>query len=95
MYIITLGVLAPYRGMGVGSRLLQKCLSVVEASLPEVKQACLHVQTSNQEAVDFYKKFDFEVGETIRDYYRRIDPPDAVVLRKLLGAGAAQGNGKA
>jgi len=70
--------------MGVGSRLLEKCLSIVEASLPEVKEAYLHVQTSNDDAIAFYQKYGFEVIETIKDYYRRIDPPDAVVLSKPL-----------
>jgi ribosomal protein S18 acetylase RimI-like enzyme len=30
LYIVTLGVLAPYRGLGVGSRLLQRCMDMVE-----------------------------------------------------------------
>lgn len=85
LYIITLGVLAPYRGMGVGARLLEKSLSVVETSLPEVKEACLHVQSNNEEAIAFYSKFGFQVKETIKDYYRRLQPPDAVLLSKVLG----------
>ena len=93
LYIITLGVLAPYRGMGVGSRLLEKSLAVVADALPEVTEAYLHVQTNNEEAAAFYQRFGFVQGEVIKDYYRRIDPPDALVLRKVLGGGAHQGNG--
>ena len=37
-------MLAPYRGMGAGSALLQKCLEVVTSQLPEVHEAVLHVQ---------------------------------------------------
>ena len=44
LYILTLGVLAPYRGMGAGSALLLKCLEVVTTQLPEVHEAVLHVQ---------------------------------------------------
>ena len=44
MYILTLGVLAPSRGRGVGSRRLEQCLKVVGESLPEVGEAYLHVQ---------------------------------------------------
>jgi ribosomal protein S18 acetylase RimI-like enzyme len=89
LYIITLGVLAPYRGMGVGSRLLEKSLAVVAASLPEVTEAYLHVQTSNEEAAAFYARFGFEKGEVVENYYRRIDPPHAQVLRKVLAPPSA------
>lgn len=71
--------------MGVGGRLLEKCLTTVELTLPEVKEACLHVQTSNDEAIAFYQKYGFQVTETIKNYYKRIDPPDAVLLQKSLG----------
>ena len=87
LYIITLGVLAPYRGMGVGSRLVQRCLSIVQNELPEVIEAYLHVQINNDEAIEFYRKLNFEQGERIENYYRRIEPPHAVVLRKILTTG--------
>ena len=87
LYILTLGVLAPYRGMGVGSRLLEKSLATVTSSLPEVTEAYLHVQSNNEEAVEFYQRFGFVRGEVVRDYYRRIEPPDALVLRKVLASG--------
>ena len=44
LYILTLGVLAPYRGMGAGSALLERCLQHCAAQLPEVAEALLHVQ---------------------------------------------------
>lgn len=78
-------MLAPYRGMGVGTRLVQRCLSILESSLPEVNEAYLHVQVNNNEAINFYKRFGFEVGEVLENYYRRIDPPHAVILKKDLG----------
>lgn len=85
---MTLGVLAPYRGMGVGTRLIDRCFSLVSTSLPEVESAYLHVQSNNTDAIEFYKKFGFEVGETVPNYYPRLTPPDAVVLqRKLLTHG--------
>lgn len=164
LYILTLGVLAPYRGLGAGSALLTRCLAHVAQQLPEVEEAVLHVQvrrwlrrnpagwlppsliqhchaaerslsssagcvqhrcpglcshvsdinqhsalhqhqppvvllmfqTSNAEAIRFYQRFGFEVGETIPGYYKRLDPPDAVLLRKRLQpGGAAVANGEA
>ncbi len=52
---------------------------------------CTHAQTArpflqvgNDEAIAFYKRFGFEVLETLFDYYKKLDPPDAVVLVKRL-----------
>lgn len=70
-----------------GSRLLEKCL--LEASQDDnIKEAYLHVQTNNDEAIRFYKQFRFEVGDTISNYYKRLDPPDAVILRRVLVPGS-------
>lgn len=121
MYIVTLGVLAPYRGMRVGetyincihqqnpqivrqvniaicpclssctiakfvfagSRLLQQ--SLFEAGQDSnITEAYLHVQINNEEAIRFYKQFDFVLGEVVANYYKRLAPPDAVVLRHTL-----------
>ncbi|KAI3436413.1 hypothetical protein D9Q98_005830 [Chlorella vulgaris] len=89
LYILTLGVLAPYRGLGAGTALLERCLAHVASQLPEVQQAVLHVQTNNEEAIRFYQRFGFELGETITGYYKRLDPPDAVLLTKDLRASSA------
>ena len=84
MYIMTLGVYAPHRSRGIGSRLLTNSLN--EASEDEnIVDAYLHVQTNNDEAIKFYcdpnGKFAFEKGEVIEKYYKRIEPDSAVVLR--------------
>lgn len=39
---------------------------------------------NNDSAIEFYKKFDFEVVETYSHYYKRIEPADAHVLQKTL-----------
>lgn len=43
-----------------------------------------HVQVNNDSAIEFYKKFGFEIVETKEHYYRRIEPADAHVLQKTL-----------
>ena len=66
-----------------GSRLLDKCL--LEAKQDDnIKEAYLHVQANNEEAMRFYRLFNFAVGKTIPNYYKKLDPPDAVVLRHML-----------
>jgi N-alpha-acetyltransferase 50 len=85
LYIVTLGVLAPYRGGGLGSALLCRALSIVRSELPEVVAAALHVHVANEEAVRFYERHGFRQAEVVENYYRRLDPPHAVLLRLELG----------
>jgi ribosomal protein S18 acetylase RimI-like enzyme len=52
------------------------------------------VQVSNEDAVRFYSRHGFEVGETVPGYYgRRMDPPDALVLRRRLVQQQGEGGG--
>lgn len=50
------------------------------AAAPPVAEVYLHVQTSNADALAFYKKFAFENRGIIRNYYKRIEPPDCYML---------------
>jgi len=79
LYIMTLGVLAAYRNYGVGGKMLANIIKLV-AQRPDLHDIYLHVQTSNQTAIEFYKKFGFTVVRTIKNYYKRIDPPDCYVV---------------
>ncbi len=66
-----------------GSRLLDRCLHEAKQD-DNIKEAYLHVQTNNEEAIRFYRLFNFAIGEIISNYYKKLDPPDAVVLRHML-----------
>jgi len=83
LYIMTLGCLAPYRRRGIGSIMLEHVLNYVE-KVGNFHSILLHVQVNNQSAIDFYKKFGFEIVETKEQYYKRIEPADAHVLMKVL-----------
>lgn len=77
----------------VTARAAQQCLPSTPPSTPSSP-----LQTSNEAAIRFYQRFGFEVADTIRGYYKRLDPPDAALLRKLLlppapGAEGAAGGG--
>ncbi|KAM7490309.1 hypothetical protein LguiA_033230 [Lonicera macranthoides] len=80
VYIMTLGVLAPYRGLG--TQLLNHVLDL--CSKQDIGEIYLHVQTDNEEAINFYKKFGFEITETIHNYYTHITPADCYVVTKFI-----------
>ena len=68
-----------------GTRLLERTLAKA-AEDPNIVEAYLHVQTSNDEAIRFYAKFGFSIAETVPGYYQkyRLQPPDAHILSKRL-----------
>ncbi|KAH8482700.1 hypothetical protein POPTR_018G032400v4 [Populus trichocarpa] len=82
VYIMTLGVLAPYRRLGIGTKLLNHVLDL--CSKQNISEIYLHVQTNNEDALNFYKKFGFEITDTIQNYYTNITPPDCYLLTKLI-----------
>jgi ribosomal protein S18 acetylase RimI-like enzyme len=108
LYIMTLGVLKPYRGQGVGKtkhkpirhlslwhivdlitvagkqlldHILEHAAKDKDSNITEVY---LHVQTTNQEALSFYKNHGFEITGTTNNYYKNIDDKDAHVLSKSI-----------
>ncbi|KAF8072627.1 Naa50 [Scenedesmus sp. PABB004] len=121
LYIASLAVLAPYRGCGLGSRLLAASLAEC-ADDGAIREAVLHVHAANEEAREFYERRGFavrralprpagrpaapgrarravaacaarltpcwrwrrQVREVIRGYYKRLEPPDAVLLARQL-----------
>mmetsp|Transcript_9272 Transcript_9272/g.14768 ORF Transcript_9272/g.14768 Transcript_9272/m.14768 type:complete len:206 (-) Transcript_9272:600-1217(-) len=80
MYIMTVGVLAPYRNGAIGTRLLQHALNEGRADT-FLQDAYLHVQSNNDDAIAFYTRFGFKRDQLVLNYYKRLDPPDAVVLK--------------
>lgn len=67
--------------------MLQHVLSLAQLSEkkdPIYDAIFLHVQINNDVAIDFYKRFGFEIIETKEHYYKRIEPADAHVLQKNL-----------
>ena len=51
---------------------------------PEVKRVYLHVQEGNEEAFSFYRSFGFSVGESVPDYYQKVQPSAASIVFKDL-----------
>lgn len=84
LYILTLGVLAPYRERGIGRQLLNHVFDLVKTSpvCKDVIDIYVHVQVGNDDAISFYQNNGFECRETLVGYYKRLDPADCIVLRK-------------
>ncbi len=78
-----MGLLPPYRGRGLGRRLIEHCLR--DARQRTLERTELDVYDSNLPAIELYKKFDFEVegrkrrARCIDDKYQ-----DIVVMALLL-----------
>jgi ribosomal protein S18 acetylase RimI-like enzyme len=70
VYILTLGVLAPYRRRGLGRLMLQYITDLCKQD-SSITRIQLHVQTNNDVARQFYENVGgFSVKETIPDYYK-------------------------
>ena len=46
-----------------------------------IKYIYLHIQVGNETAMAFYKKYGFEVAETLVGYYTDIEPSDCHILK--------------
>lgn len=84
VYIMTIGVLEPYRHLGIGSRLLQKVLWNIQTET-KIRISCimLHMK-ANSSVRDFYYKFNFECVEEVKDYYTGLDVCDALLLQRVI-----------
>jgi len=84
LYLMTMGILAPYRSRKLGSKSLELILAAAEArTKPEVNKIYLHVQVSNEQAKNFYTSHGFEQVGIQQDYYKKIVPHDAWVLEMV------------
>lgn len=69
------------RSMGVGKHLMNKMFEVCKVQ--NVTDITLEVRVCNENAIAFYKAFDFDIVATRKQYYPNGD--DAYLMRKQLG----------
>jgi ribosomal-protein-alanine N-acetyltransferase len=79
-HIVSVAVLPQHRGKGIGKALVTKAMESMR--LYKAKQCFLEVRVTNTQAVNLYKKLEFEVSRTIRGYYA--DGADAYVMTRKL-----------
>lgn len=65
-----------WRGRGIGTQLMQAALARSEAPV------LLTVDPANEAAVELYRKFGFQVRETVRGYYRPHEDRHVMVYRR-------------
>ncbi|KAJ5372892.1 hypothetical protein N7517_004898 [Penicillium concentricum] len=92
LYIQTLHLLSPYRGCGVAASLLNSLLyadrkekdSYQVSELVRhynIRSVTAHVHEANEEGLDWYIARGFKVDGDVAEYYRRLKPSGAKIVR--------------
>ncbi|KAJ5143539.1 uncharacterized protein N7515_002326 [Penicillium bovifimosum] len=95
LYIQTLHLLSPYRGQGVAASLLNALLFASPPDrkakgsyrLSEIvkhyniRSVAAHVHEANEEGLKWYIARGFRVDGNVADYYRRLKPSGAIIVR--------------
>ncbi|KAJ9663487.1 hypothetical protein H2198_000752 [Neophaeococcomyces mojaviensis] len=84
IYIQALGILAPYRGLGLASALLQSAVDAREQQQFDVRSVWAHVWETNEDALEWYERRGFKRVLLQPHYYRRLRPSGAWIVRKDL-----------
>lgn len=82
VYMMTITILNSYRKMGFGKEILKMGEELWKSE--GYKKIVLDVQTSNKEAIEFYKKHGFIQVREKPKYYTDLDPPDSFFFVKEL-----------
>ena len=69
--ILLLAVKAEHRGKGIGSGLMRRFMSICKSE--GILSVRLEVRTKNFKAIEFYKKFGFNIISYIPNYYTNGD----------------------
>ena len=79
-HVISVAVLPEHQRKGIAHALMQETMQAMVSY--KAKECYLEVRTSNLPAIELYKKLEFEITRTIRNYYA--DREDAFVMTKQL-----------
>lgn len=89
LYVAALTLLSPYRHYGLATAALESVIRQVVATTSGeasgIKSLYCHVWTKNTEGLEWYKKQGFRVEQTVENYYMKLSPPDAHILRRNVG----------
>jgi len=84
LYLMTMGVLAPYRSRRLGSQTLELIMTTASNAKLKISRIYLHVQVSNTAAKKFYERHGFREVGIHENYYKKIVPHDAWILERVI-----------
>ncbi|MFN4046093.1 MAG: GNAT family N-acetyltransferase, partial [Acidilobaceae archaeon] len=67
-HLVSIAVRAPYRGIGIGSKLLEETIKVMR-DFYKAESIYLEVRVSNAQAIRLYEKFGFKKARIVKGYY--------------------------
>lgn len=89
LYVQSLGVLAPYRGLGLAAAAVEGIFDAVRAVAADPRGNGLnigwvyaHVWTENHDALGWYARRGFERDSRLENYYFKLQPGSAWVMKR-------------
>lgn len=89
LYVQSLGVLAPYRGLGLAAAAVEGVFDAVRAVAADSRGNGLnigwvyaHVWTENHDALEWYARRGFERDARLENYYFKLQPGSAWVMKR-------------
>jgi ribosomal-protein-alanine N-acetyltransferase len=81
-HVISIAVLPEYQRKGIGEALMREAMIAMKHY--KAKDCYLEVRVGNSQAINMYKKLNFETSRTVRAYYA--DGEDAAIMTRKLAA---------
>ncbi|KAI0439441.1 acyl-CoA N-acyltransferase [Xylaria telfairii] len=91
LYIQSLVLLSPYRGLGLAAALLDEVVADAARSDFACETVWAHVWTQNEEGMQWYTARGFARVEEVKKYYHKLHPDSAWIVRREMGPGAVLG----
>ena len=89
LYIQSLVLLSPYRNLGLAAALLDEVVADAVQSEFACENVWAHVWTQNEEGMQWYMARGFARIEEVKQYYHKLHPDSAWVVRRDIGPRAA------
>ncbi|KAI0522205.1 acyl-CoA N-acyltransferase [Xylaria bambusicola] len=93
LYIQSLVLLSPYRGLGLAAALLDEVVADAVRSEFACESVWAHVWTQNEEGMQWYTARGFARVEEVKKYYHKLQPDSAWIVRRDIGPRVVLGLG--
>ncbi|KAI2639182.1 acyl-CoA N-acyltransferase [Xylaria nigripes] len=94
LYIQSLVLLSPYRGLGLAAALLEEVVADAARSDFACDSVWAHVWTENDEAMRWYLARGFARVDEVKNYYHKLQPDSAWIVRREIGPSTVLGLGR-